>query len=31
MEDAGGDTKQAEQLYNERAEGEETYEEGHPD
>lgn len=31
MDEAGGDPEKAEKIYNERAEGEETYEEGHPD
>lgn len=31
MEEAGGDAEQAEQIYEQRAEGEETYEKGHPD
>lgn len=31
MEEAGGDTEKAEKLYEERAQGEETYDEGHPD
>ncbi len=31
MKEAGGDTEKAEKLYEERAEGEKTYEEGHPD
>jgi hypothetical protein len=28
--DAGGDTEKAEELFEERAEGEEKYDEGHP-
>ncbi|MDQ6698071.1 MAG: hypothetical protein M3Z46_11515 [Actinomycetota bacterium] len=31
MDEARGDEKKAEQLYQERAEGAETYEKGHPD
>jgi len=31
MKEAGGDTEKAEKLYEERAQGEETYDEGHPD
>ncbi len=31
MHEAGGDPEQAEKIYEERAEGEATYEEGHPD
>lgn len=31
MKETGGDSTQAEQLYEERAKGEQTYEEGHPD
>ncbi len=31
MDEAGGDSQRAEQLYEQRAEGEETYEAGHPD
>ena len=30
MADAGGDAEKAEQLFEERAEGEEKYDEGHP-
>ena len=30
VEEAGGDTDRAEQLFEERAEGEEKYEKGHP-
>ncbi|HYF46614.1 MAG TPA: hypothetical protein VD926_10425 [Acidimicrobiales bacterium] len=30
VEDAGGDMDKAEELFEERAEGEEKYEEGHP-
>ena len=30
MSDAGGDAEKAEQLFEERATGEETYDEGHP-
>lgn len=31
MEETGGDADEAEQLYEQRAQGEETYQEGHPD
>jgi hypothetical protein len=30
MADAGGDTEKAEELFEDRAEGEEKYDEGHP-